>query len=426
MAAIDELLTNLNEGYSSITTFVANKFNFTDESGNPSWFNAINDGGIDMYDGGNLINTNLTHSYDSSKNNASLNFTTPTRWNVIPYTHTQHTSVTFNFIGDGTVDDGTSYFGAGSEYFTNLYPGMFVLAARNINITEFHVTGNIGTDGGGLIATDDFTITVAGNEYAVYRKSVYNSPDPSINHIFIIPGNGSGVTHTWDTTRQCDDDAIQNLTGIDAIYYLLLAKSVFPSSAAALSHGEAVNVVTQFLTIVNDSEDSIDMPCTATASISARATWVATAISNSTTQVTVNGNRNTPAELDAIECESDVTVTYNKLVPSDEITVESEVEIEAEGELVKEFAVSITCGIEVETIVPEFEMQCTTTVICDAARIPFCGIKCTSDNVSDALLYRKGVVPAITVCATNYRNVRKNGVIWKPWLHEKFRDSVEE
>ena len=42
-----------------------------------------------------------------------------------------------NFTYDGTIQDGSSYFDSPSQYFTNLYPGLFVMAAYDINIDEF-------------------------------------------------------------------------------------------------------------------------------------------------------------------------------------------------------------------------------------------------------------------------------------------------
>lgn len=237
MAFIDTALSNLNANYSNIVSLIPNKYNFTDEPTTSS--TSILDGGNDMYDTANVMNTNRTHAYSTVRlNGFSTRLTTS-----IPYVHTKHTNTSFVYKGDGVVTDGTTAFGTGAKYVTNLYPGLFVMMAADISITEFSVTGNIGIDGGGTLTTDDFTLTVDDNQYAIYRKSISGSTDPSINHIFIIPGAGTGVTHTWDTSRSYDDDAIQNLTGVTHLYYLLPARA----SGALLSHNDAVSIITAFI-----------------------------------------------------------------------------------------------------------------------------------------------------------------------------------
>lgn len=252
------ILSALNEHYTDITSLVSNKYNFTDEPvGNTASNNAnISDGGNDMYDGGNVMNTNLSNAWNNVKTGGySSRLATS-----IQYTHTKHSSTTFSFNGNGTVNSGNSYFGTGSTYFTNLYPGMFVLVANDIisSCTEFSVTGNIGVDGGGTLATDDFTLTVGGSTFAVYRKSIYNTTDPSINHIFIIPGDGAGVTHSWDTSRQYDDNVIQGIN-VSYLYYLLISTRS-GSTGTLLSHSDAVNVVTQFIETVGNVSSAAGGP----------------------------------------------------------------------------------------------------------------------------------------------------------------------
>jgi hypothetical protein len=61
------------------------------------------------------------------------------------------------------IEDGTDYFGEGSEYFTCMYPGVFVLAATNISITEFSITGNLGADGDTTMSADNFSLQNEGN-----------------------------------------------------------------------------------------------------------------------------------------------------------------------------------------------------------------------------------------------------------------------
>lgn len=270
---LENMLTALNSGYSSITNLIPNKYNFTDEF-NASPYTSISDGGFDMYDVGNVINTNLTNAWNTVKTNGfSSRLATS-----IPYTHTKHSNTTFSFNGNGAVTAGTSRFGTGSQYVTNLYPGMFVLIATDAVITEFSITGNSGIDGGGLLATNDFTLTIGGNSYAVYRKTLYNTTDPGVNQIMIVPGTGSGITHSWDTSRQYDDNVIQGLSGTNDIYYLLIA-SRSSNTGRHLSQAEATTVITEFFTVLGlavenqenqeitatslDSLESVETPITA-------------------------------------------------------------------------------------------------------------------------------------------------------------------
>src|SRR5690606_11785715 len=91
-----------------------------------------------------------------------------------------------DFIMDGVVYTGasSSVFGTSSSYFTNLYPGLFVLSAQNLDINEFEINGDLGADGGGDMDNYFFEY----NGYGVFVKKVYNTKDPSVNHIIIVNG----------------------------------------------------------------------------------------------------------------------------------------------------------------------------------------------------------------------------------------------
>lgn len=192
------------------------------------WF-GISDGGDDLEDGGNFLNTNLTQLYNDIKED-NVNDT-----DSIPNSHTpadnDYSYDIVDFFGyaykptnlDGIVRDGSSYFGAGSEYFTSMYAGMFCLVADNINIEEFSVTGDSGTDGGGFVQANSFEITVKGQNYACFLKSIYGD-DPSMNQIIITNGSLDGLTQLYDTTSEYDDHCIQGLSGREFIAYVLVTR----------------------------------------------------------------------------------------------------------------------------------------------------------------------------------------------------------
>jgi hypothetical protein len=195
--------------YTESTTEPGCLYYFNDEGSSH-----ISDGGDDMYDGANELNTDL--------------------YNRIPYTHTQMSGVggqasIGDFTYDGTVQLGDSYFGASSSYFTNLYPGLFVMSAYGVSINEFSITGNLGSDGDGSVEVDRFEY----EGYTIFSKIVYNAGDPSVNHLIIVNTIDSDITHDWDPYTEDDDDILSNLSGVTEIHYLLfgLASGVKPTTS---------------------------------------------------------------------------------------------------------------------------------------------------------------------------------------------------
>jgi uncharacterized delta-60 repeat protein len=223
----------------------------------------IKDGGNDLYDYGSFFNTDAHDyqgmgpvPYDLLKEGGI--FEQPPfggeggggyDFYAIPSTHTQSSifypsnydfTSTYGWaykpdVLDSSVRLGAAYFGGTSVYFTQMYPGMFVLVATNININEFSITGGTGVSSDypvtyGSVSTDVFSISSNGQTYTCFLKSVYGRQtvnpydDPSINHIIIVPGSADGITHLYDETSQWDDHCLQGLTGRKEIYYLMLSR----------------------------------------------------------------------------------------------------------------------------------------------------------------------------------------------------------
>ncbi len=174
----------------------------------------IDDGGDDMYDGANRLNTNL--------------------YSQIPYTHTQMSTGNdyqqaelSDFTYDGTIQDGSTYFGASSSYFTNLYPGLFVMSAYGVDVTDFSISGNLGSDGDGQCEGDRFEW----EGFTIFTKIVHSAAydgetDPSIAHIIIVDTIDPNITHSFDPTTSNDDDSIGNLSNVSTIHYLLFGLSL--------------------------------------------------------------------------------------------------------------------------------------------------------------------------------------------------------
>jgi len=211
-------------------------------------FYGITDGGDDMYDDGNFIFTDLCQTYQDIVDNGD-------DWELsIPITHTCALDETDNddYTSppmDGAVVAGDDFFGAGSKYFTNMYPDLFVLIADNINVNEFTIAGNIGADGDGT--AEVATVDLGG--YTMFYKSVFDAGDPSINHIIIVPGTADGISHFYDPDTDDDNDCIQGITGRKTVYYMNIARD----EDLQLSVEDATAIANKFLQIVGAAEDVV-------------------------------------------------------------------------------------------------------------------------------------------------------------------------
>lgn len=176
--------SKLNTNYTNVTAVIPN-VTIWDYDG----FNDINDGINDMYDGGNILNTDITTG--------------------IPYS-------------DDVILNSTD-FGTTGRYFTREYPGLFVMVADLDNVSSFYITGNLGADGDGSVDTYDYSLLFGGIQHDVFIKRVYGAGDPSVNHAMIIPSNPA-VTHGWASTDTNDDaDSLNNLNGTTRVYYFLFS-----------------------------------------------------------------------------------------------------------------------------------------------------------------------------------------------------------
>jgi uncharacterized delta-60 repeat protein len=243
----------------------------------------IDDGMLDVYDGANFINTNLTYPYLDIKCNGGNDPISGGEGGCsgnyeksIPSTHTmawngevdddfydnsfpnELAKYRYQPITDSHVMVGDGYFGNGSSYFTAMFPGMFVLAANNINITQFSITGNIGSDGDGVDVIEVYPINVGGSTYTAYLKSNYSGGDPSINHIIIVDGDGSGIEQFYDPTSEGDEHCLTGLEGKTKLFYLIISKGCVEDlnndgCGNRMSSTEVQNVATKFLEVMGTS-----------------------------------------------------------------------------------------------------------------------------------------------------------------------------
>jgi len=153
------------------------------------------------------------------------------------------------FKMDGSIQPGDGIFGTGSSYFTNCYPGLFVMIADNIDISTFSINGDLGADGWGSTDSYEYSTTIGGTDYKAYCKRTEGAGDPSVNHIIIINTDGTGVTHNFSTNTNNDLDQVIDLNsnGVTQIHYLLTGLR----GGVKISDAEVGNIVDTYLSLVN-------------------------------------------------------------------------------------------------------------------------------------------------------------------------------
>jgi hypothetical protein len=204
MPNIEQLLASLAANHSAITSLVPNRHDFLDGEVGFS----ISDGGLDMYDNGNSLST----PFDSS----------------VIYTN-------------GVVTEGS--FGTDSQYFTEKYPGLFVLVATDTSVTYFQITGGTGHDGAGTVDSVVLSTSVSGQTFTLFVKRTYGTTNPTINHIVIVRGDGNGATHQTVADTNSDYHFMNNMAGTRELYYLLVSTT----NGQFLADADVLDVANAFL-----------------------------------------------------------------------------------------------------------------------------------------------------------------------------------
>lgn len=244
---LGKALDSLNSRHAEVTSLVPDMYRFWDDIDDNEYGTGIDDGGDDMYDGANFMNTNLTQPWDDITTNDQDDEL------CIPYTHTQaeneddYPNEYFSPPMDGKIAAGDSYFGAGSKYFTNVYPGLFIMVADNASVSEFTVCGNLGSDGQGVGAgvIDD---VVPGWTLFLKTNTDNGNGDPTVNHLILVPGSSSGITHEYDTTSSYDDHGIFGISDRSRIVFAVVAR--YTENSDVLAEADAILVAQKILEIV--------------------------------------------------------------------------------------------------------------------------------------------------------------------------------
>ena len=207
--SLESMKEALNDNYQQIVDVIPNVYAFSYDGGS----NYISDGGGDMYDDGNYLNTNYNVNIDYS---------------------------------DNFIDNTSGAFGLDGAYFTQSYPGLFVMIADLDNVDFFKISGELGADGSG--SADVAIIELPDLGYTGYVKRVYGAGDPSVNHVVIIPTT-SGVEQTYVTNTDDDLHTISNLNGVKRVYYLLYAGDENVNNGYYIDDAQTEVIIRKFLEV---------------------------------------------------------------------------------------------------------------------------------------------------------------------------------
>lgn len=202
-ADLEDVLEALNDDFASVTDLIPNRFNFFDGVTGSS----INDGGGDMFDGGNSITTDL--------------------------------STTAILYSDNAVTTATGT-GPNGRYFTRKFEGLFVFVGDLDGASDFLINGDLGADGSGSVSATDLVLHLEGTRYRGFVKRVHGAGDPSVNHLIIVEDT-PGLTHQFAETTQTDRHTVHGLPSQTRVFYLLYASTSggFIDDAATLAIMEA-------------------------------------------------------------------------------------------------------------------------------------------------------------------------------------------
>ncbi|MEM7409976.1 MAG: thrombospondin type 3 repeat-containing protein [Myxococcota bacterium] len=196
---LEGLVSRLQSTHPAITALVPDRFDFTEgETGS-----GISDGGNDMYDWGNRLSTNS--------------------WSSLAYQN-------------GSIAE--RGFGPDGRYTTLKFPGLFALMAEQVSIDSFQISGGLGADGVGEAEAKALPLS---DGFTLYLKRVWGAPNPSVNHLILIPTPSGRVEQLASVDTNLDYHELRGLGAIDRLFYLLVSREAggFLEDADAIAIAEA-------------------------------------------------------------------------------------------------------------------------------------------------------------------------------------------
>ena len=217
----------------------------------------IEDGGRDMFDSGLFINTNLNQPYGYINDEDSLPYTHSVLffcdasegidWAMYDPNIGNYNWVPTVFNGDVVPSD--NIFGIGSTYFTNQYPGLFVMGTDNAQINELSLTGGTGKDGDGDFASGSFDFVLNDKTYGVFYKSTYNNnqdDETNVQQVIIIDRSVNGITQEFYSPYDRMDQVLTGVSNAKNIFILVFASNYLNN---ALPESLIRDIAIKFITI---------------------------------------------------------------------------------------------------------------------------------------------------------------------------------
>jgi len=153
----------------------------------------INDGGGDMYDGGNIISTSACS-------------------HITPYS-------------DNMNEVSSNCFGPGGSYKMDLRNSMMVLLSHNTGTSDLtlSISGNLGADNGGAHVASKYD----SGSLTGYMTSVCTAgADPSVNHLFVIDRTLSPhAAHNYNAATDSDADGVSGIGPGSPVLYILYSST---------------------------------------------------------------------------------------------------------------------------------------------------------------------------------------------------------
>ncbi len=218
-ATLEGVLSAINSNTAALLATIPTPTSFDMDGTNGVNGSNISDGCSDMYDTGNILNTNLA--------------------STIVYS-------------DNTVLSNAAAFGTGGKYFTRFIgsndcvtgsASMFYWAADVNGLTSMSITGDLGADGSGSQDLNEFTVTANGTTYNCYLKRYYGATDPSINQLYMIPQPTTAVQAMGTTAANSNNlHTLTSLSGVTRVYYMLYAGA----AGAQISVASATSIAQTF------------------------------------------------------------------------------------------------------------------------------------------------------------------------------------
>jgi hypothetical protein len=241
-----------SQPWSSLQTIATYLSGYMPEFRNPSFYfyrldgngTYINDGGSDMYDGGNFTSPWFISGTQYTSNGSTIgNFP-----GAINYTNTTPTLVDNNFY---YISLGYTQFNGSSQSGTN-HPLTVIGSRKETGPVGWQSGGNSGADGGGTLASGQIwggTLSNGFTTWAYYRQT-YNAGDPSHCNLIILLGHVNWASQFGQINSFADP--VSN-GGNGVYYYTMTASNILAihtllskSGGVQVTLSECQNVVSNF------------------------------------------------------------------------------------------------------------------------------------------------------------------------------------